>query len=511
MRWRGAPVFGLALIALAALMAAPAALAFAEGDARGASAFGYSALVTLAAGFLLSLAMRRRADGREAPASGEFLTLLAILALCPLAAAAPVAAAAPALAFEAAYFEMVSMITTTGATVFDRLGETSGAIRLWRVLVAGFGGFIALVMAWALLAPRSLGGFEVRGDQGRSAAIGRLAGDPVWAGGRPVEAAGDRLSAAIRSVAPVYAGLIAALSLIFSALGHAPMQAFAGAVGLMSTSGVRVTDGPAFATSGFAGEAVAAVALILAVTRHTYGGTGRPPFEFGAMRTDPELRLLAAVVLTVTIWFHLRHWLGALDLAAGAEQGDAFRAFWGALFTTLSFATTTGYHSADWEAARAWSGLGNPALILLGLAIMGGGVATTAGGVKLLRAYALYRHGARELERLVRPSSIQGAKEGRRGLRREGAQIAWVFVMLFIIALAFAMLGVSLTGLAFEPGLAASVAAITNTGPLFPTMTGGSWLTSLKPEARGVLVVAMIVGRVEILALIAMMNAESWR
>ena len=510
MRWRGAPVFGLALVALGAMMAAPAALAWAEGDGAGAAAFGYSALVTLAAGFLLSVAMRRRADGREAPASGEFLTLLAILALCPVAAADPVAAAAPLLAFEGAYFEMVSMMTTTGATVFDRLGETSAAIRLWRVIVAGFGGFIALAMAWALLAPRSLGGFEVRADQGRSTAIGRLAGDPVWAGGRPVEAAGDRLSAAVRSVLPVYAGLILSLSLIFSALGHPPLEAFAGAVGLMSTSGVRVSDGPAFAASGFSGEMVAAVALVLAVTRHTYGGTGRPPFEFGAMRTDPELRLLAAVVLAVTLWFHLRHWLGALDLEAGAGQG-AFRAFWGALFTTLSFATTTGYHSADWAAARAWSGLDNPALVLLGLAIMGGGVATTAGGVKLLRAYALYRHGARELERLVRPSSIQGAKEGRRGLRREGAQIAWVFVMLFIIALAFTMMGVSLTGLSFEPGLAAAVAAISNTGPLFQTMTGGSWLTSLSPEARGVLVVAMIVGRVEILALIAMMNAETWR
>ena len=73
----------------------------------------------------------------------------------------------------------------------------------------------------------------------------------------------------------------------------------------------------------------------------------------------------------------------------------------------------------SWDAARIWSGLSNPSLILYALAIMGGGIASTAGGVKLLRAYALFKHGQRELERLVRPSSIAGSGAGRRGLRRD--------------------------------------------------------------------------------------------
>ena len=510
MRWRGAPVLGLALMALAALMTAPTIYAFALGGGPVAAAFGYSAVVTFAAGLLLTVAMRRRGGG-EPHAAGEFLTLLAVLALCPVAAAAPIAAASPLLTWEAAWFEMVSMLTTTGATVFDRLGEAHPAVLLWRVVVCWFGGLIALTMAWALLAPRGLGGFEVQGDRARSIAVGRLAGDPVWAGGRAKEAAGDRLAAAIRSVAPVYAGLTIMLALIFSALGQNPLQALAASVGVLSTSGVKVSDGPAFAASGFPGEAAAAVFLFLAATRHTYGGTGGRPFDIGAMRADPEIRLLAAVVVGVTLWFHLRHWLGALDLEAGGAGQGALRAFWGAFFSVLSFATTTGYLSADWAAARTWSGMDNPPLILLGLAMMGGGIATTAGGVKLLRAYALYRHGARELERLVRPSSISGAKDGRRGLRREGAQIAWVFIMLFIIGLAATMLALSLTGIGFEPGLAASVSAITNTGPLFPAMTGGSWLTSVQPEARAVLAATMILGRVELLALIAMLNEDIWR
>lgn len=142
---------------------------------------------------------------------------------------------------------------------------------------------------------------------------------------------------------------------------------------------------------------------------------------------------------------------------------------------------------------------------------MGGGIATTAGGVKLLRAYALFKHGARELERLVRPSSISGAGARKRGLRREGAQIAWIFVMMFLVTLAVAMLVLSLLGMTFENAMSAAVAALSNTGPLFPATTGGSWLTSVTPEGRIVLVVVMVLGRVEILALIAMLNADNWR
>lgn len=510
MSWRGVPVFGLVLLAVAVLMLCPAVYALRLGDMRVAAGFGYSAIVTAAAGLLLSMALRRHGPGGERGATGEFATLLAVLVLAPIAAAAPVMVATPFLSFEAAYFEMVSMITTTGATVFDRLAEAHPAVILWRGIVAWLGGLIALVMAWAILAPRSLGGFEVRGDSGRSAAIGRLRGDPAWAGGRESEAAGDRFAAAVNSVLPVYTALtfVAALALI--ALGHSPLSAAVIAAGLLSTSGVGVADGATFAASGFPGEAVAALALVLAATRHAYGGVGQRPMRLGAMPADPEVRLLAVVVLTVALWLFLRHWIGALELAEGDSHGS-LRAFWGALFTALSFATTTGYLSEYWGAARAWSGLDNPSIVFFGLAIMGGGIATTAGGVKLLRAYALFKHGVRELERLVRPSSIHGSGAGRRGLRREGAQIAWVFVMFFVLALAMTMIGLSLTGLEFETGLAAAVAALSNTGPLFPAATGESWLTSVTPQGRAVLMVAMVLGRVEILALIAMLNTENWR
>ncbi len=74
------------------------------------------------------------------------------------------------------------------------------------------------------------------------------------------------------------------------------------------------------------------------------------------------------------------------------------------------------------------------------------------------------------------------------------------------------MLALSLTGLRFELSLVTAVSALSNTGPVFSfTIADGSFRTTLTPEARAILVAAMICGRVETLALIAMLNPSLMR
>jgi trk system potassium uptake protein TrkH len=79
----------------------------------------------------------------------------------------------------------------------------------------------------------------------------------------------------------------------------------------------------------------------------------------------------------------LRHWIAALEVSVEPSLTMVLSSLWGSMFTVLSFLTTTGFESAGWNEARSWSGLGTSGLMLAGLAIMGGGVATTAGGVRL--------------------------------------------------------------------------------------------------------------------------------
>ena len=494
-------------------MLIPAAFALNGGDRQIALIFAFSALgaVTLA-----SLIVRAQfGRSRSGETQTEFITIIGGLVFAPALAAVPLKVALPYLTAEAAYFEMISMFTTTGASVIADPASLHPAINLWRMMMAWAGGLYALVFAFSVLAPRNLGGYEMRSATDSYAAIGRLRGAPKWAGGRRMQdAAGDRFIASIVGIAPVYAGLTGIFALLLIIVGDTPFHALMSAFSMISTTGAKVDGNGMFLQSGFAGEAIAVVFILFAATRHAFL-VGKPPTDrIRGVIEDPETRLLVTVVLGVAVWLFLRHWLGVLELEQAKVPSilEPLRAIWGAAFTAFSFATTTGVTSESWDTARIWSGMSNPGLILFGLAIMGGGIASTAGGVKLLRAYALFRHGEREMERLVRPSSISGSGAAKRGLRREGAQIAWVFVMLFLLTLAAVMLALSLTGLPFDRAMAAAIAALSTTGPLFQAALGEvSYLNDVSSEGRAVLIAAMLLGRVEVLAIIAMLNPGYWR
>ena len=77
-----------------------------------------------------------------------------------------------------AYFEMISALTTTGATLYDAPGLIDDSLHLWRGLVGWLGGFMSWVVAFAILAPLNLGGFEVvaRGQGAGAARTGAPGG-----------------------------------------------------------------------------------------------------------------------------------------------------------------------------------------------------------------------------------------------------------------------------------------------------------------------------------------------
>jgi trk system potassium uptake protein TrkH len=507
MLWRGAPVTALALMALSALMLPCAALAAFQRDWPAAQAFSQSAGLCLIAA--LGLAAALRTPVTSALARTEILTVIGLFAGAPVAAAAPVWMLAPALGPGGAYFEMVSTLTTTGATALSDPAAAPDALHLWRALTAWFGGFVTLMAAAAVFAPRNLGGYEVEIED-RLGPVGRLGGVPAWAGGQERRAAADaRLDQAFRVIAPVYVALSVVLAGAFAASGQGALDAVVHAAGIVSTSGVTIDGRP---LGGFGPEALAFVGMALAASRHTFGA-GSTAQRLRRYAADPELELAAIAVGLAAGWVFLRHWFSTIEIDAAGEVGSALRALWGAVFTALSFLTTTGYVSEHWAGARAWSGLSSPGMLLLGLAAMGGGVASTAGGVKLLRSFALYQQGLRELDRLVEPRRSQSHGRGGRRVGFAGAALAWVFVMLFLLALGAATLAIAALGVPFERALAAAVASLSNAGPAYALALGpgAPGFSAMSDSARLVAAAAMVVGRVEVLAVVALANPAYWR
>ncbi|WP_300030003.1 potassium transporter TrkG [uncultured Roseobacter sp.] len=437
-------------------------------------------------------------------ALGTLMSLFATFVFLPFFLAIPFFEGLGTTTFMNAYVEMVSAVTTTGATIFDRPARLNDTLHLWRAQVGWMGGITMWIAASAILAPLNLGGFEVTAQaepgqrESQSTIYGRT--DPR-----------ARLLRVVVALVPIYIGLTIVLWVLLYVSGDRPLVALTHAMSVMATSGISATGGLQDAGSGFTGEMLMLLFMLFALSRLTFSQDTVTATQ-GGLKTDPEFRLGLAIVIAVPLILFARHWLGALDFEAGEDVGEALRALWGALFTVMSFLTTTGFASAGWSEAQTWSGLETPGLILMGLALIGGGVATTAGGVKLLRVFALYLNGRRELERLVHPSSVSGAgREGRR-IQRNGAFIAWIFFMLFALSLAAVTMLLALLGVAFDDAVVLAVAGLSTTGPLISFAAEEPIaLAQLSGGAKTVFCAAMVLGRLETLAIIALLSPDLWR
>ncbi len=483
-------------------MMVPALVALRLEEFHDARSFFYSGILGLLITGFVGLALGGQVHNRRV--LRQLVALMAAFAFLPLMLAVPFYESVRNTSFISAYFEMVSCLTTTGATLFEP-GRLSVAEHLWRAQVGWLGGLIMWIAAAAILAPLTLGGFEVtaRGEPGQPPEPGAARRDQTDPAGR--------LLRSTRELMPVYCGLTLIAAVLLLVAGDPPLVAVSHAMSVMATSGISPISGPQGAPAGFAGEIVIFCFFIFALSRLTFSGDTSVMGRKGLWR-DPEFRLALLLVAAVPLVLFLRHWSAAFDVGEQENFLAALHALWGSLFTTLSYLTTTGFVSADWEAAQGWSGLSTQGLILMGLAILGGGVATTAGGVKLLRVYALYASGVRELERLIHPHSVGRTGLISRRVRREGSFIAWVFFMLFAVSIAVLNMGLGLLGIRFEPSMVMTIATLTNTGPLMTMASDQAInLIAIAPGAKILLCLAMVLGRLELLAIIVMLNPEIWR
>jgi trk system potassium uptake protein len=494
------------LLGLAGLtMLLPAGHAFVMRDHALARSFLYMGLLVLIFTAMLGLA---RANNRPRNVARNHLISLAVayLILPPVLALPLLQRAAGGAEFGAAWFEMLSSFTTTGASVLE--GSLKPTVHLWRAQVGWMGGFFALVMVFAVLAPLNLGGIEVES--------GRMPGraSPATQQITTVSDPSQRMARFAAILFPIYGGLTLLLWLLLMMVGEDSFVALCHAMGTLSTSGITPLAGFDDARAGWQGEALVAVFLMVALTRRPLQRALGQGADLRLWR-DPEVRLAVAITLIVVVSLWLWHWSGAVAEARGDHSGEALRALWGIFFTALSFLTTTGYVSEFWGAADLWSDLPPADMVLWALAIVGGGVATTAGGVKLLRVYVLLRFGEQELDRVIHPNAVGRVRAGAaisRQAMMQGTAMAWVFFMTFGLSIAAFVAALTLVGQPFDSALLFTLSALTTTGPLVD-QSGYIFAdySAVEGPARAILGFAMVVGRLETLAILAILLPEHLR
>ena len=481
------PLFSQVFSLACSLMLIPSIYALLNENFSEARVFFYTSLT----GFLVFALFNLATSNRNLKDSGtvQIISLILLFFFLPLFLAVPNWIILPNVIFADVYFDMVGAFTTTGLPVFnnDILSET---IHLWRALIAWFGGGLVWIVAFVILLPASRGGFDIFSNKKFNSSSNRN----LTLNERSVT-----LVKVSQKLIPIYISLTIILWCILTSLGTDGYISLIRALSVLSTSGISGPEGFELDGAGFLGELVVAMLLLLALSHKVFYTLDKKE-KMKNLIFDRELRLGLAIVLCVSFVLYLKEISQTTFLPNQYEIIlNGLKSIWGNFFTALSFITTNGYVSAYWHEPLTSLDSSHSTIILLGLCLFGGGLATTAGGIKLLRLSILLSAFSNETGKLLHPSSVIG-KNSSLKVFEISVFMAWIFFMLFLVSLAFVTIILAIFGLLFEDAIILAVACLTTTGPIIEVLGYNSMITmNLSYFSKMVLVVSMVLGRLEIL------------
>ncbi|NCA70320.1 MAG: TrkH family potassium uptake protein [Sphingobacteriia bacterium] len=452
---------GLLALILAALITVPLVFAALAGDWLLAQRLLLGALLP-ALGLGLGAWIRPHARALQANEALVITALTFVLA----AALLTWPLMAEDLSLVDAWFESVSGVTTTGLSLVARPESKSATFLFTRAWIQWIGGLGIVVLSLALAL-------------GRTEDLRRLADA---AADEDSLAHGTRIHA--RRVFVVYVLLTIGGFLLVLATGLAPFAAVIHTLAAVSTGGFAAVSDSLAGFSRPTQLALLTVCLAGALPLFIYHQAWRQ----GPRRlwSDPEARALFVALLLVAL---LLWWLGGLSP-------------WDALIQAVSAQTTTGFATLDLAAATPAA----KGVLIIAMAV-GGGVGSTAGGIKLLRLLILIRMIQLLVLRaqLPRHAVVQPALGGR---VLDGAQIehALVLILLYVVLVIGAWLAFLVAG---HPALDAlfEVVSAASTVGLSTGITG----PELEPGLKLVLTLVMLAGRLEIIALLVVLFPGTWR
>ncbi len=465
---------GWALAGFALAMLIPALVAFGYGESDQAWTFLVSAGITLFAGGSLVIATRgtpRQPSQREA-----FALAVLVWLILPVFGALPLFYIGVVPTVTDAYFEAMSGLTTTGATVLTELHIIERSVLVWRALLQWLGGLATLMLTVVLLSFYSVGAMKLF---------------------RSAMPRGERhdlrvqLVQSLRAIFWIYMTLtgMCALALVLTGLGI--FESICLAMSTLSTGGFSTRDGSLAAFSYPAMEAVLVFFMLAGAINFTFHWALFHGRGWRVYSSDPEVRYLLIVAVAGSI-------VVALVFVLVSELG-VFEGVRTALFSTISMMTTTGFyntHPVSWPLFVI--------LLLSMLALVGGCTGSTSGGMKLLRLSLLIKLVNREFNRLSHPSAVLRITYA--GQHAEESPLSGILTFFCIYAVSLGFIGVALAalGMEFHHAFTAGAAALSNTGPLTAlAVSGGGAYDGVGAEAKWLLCLAMLLGRLELFALLA--------
>ena len=475
-------VMGLLLIVFSATQLPPVlvSLLYADGAHR---AFLAALAITSFAGLALWLPVR--SVQREIRVRDGFAIVTLFWSLLALFGALPFALAErPHMPFADAFFESISGLTTTGATVLTGIDELPASIRYYRQQLQWLGGMGIVVLAVAVMPMLGVGGMQ------------------LYKAETPGPMKESKLTPRIRETAKalwyIYLGLTVACAAAYWAAGMDAFDAIGHSFATIAIGGFSTHD----ASLGFfQNPAISAVAIVFmllaganfAVHFHAWHARSLQHYLRDA-ETRAYLKIVGGVAVATVAWL--------LVARTFDNWGEALHH---GLFQAVSIATTTGFTTAPFHLWPAFL----PVLLLMA-SFIGGCAGSTAGGLKVIRALLLYRQGVREIFRLVHPDAIAHVKIGGKPMSDQVVSAVWGFFSLYVSSFAvLALFMNAVGGVDLVTAFSAVAACLNNLGPGLGDVA--SHYAGVSTAGKWVLAFAMLLGRLELFTLLVLFTPAFWR
>ncbi len=439
--------------------------------------------LTLAVGLLLWLACRRHRA--ELSVKDGFLLVNLVWSVLPVFAAVPLMEAVPGISWTDAYFEAVSALTATGATVIAGLDLLDPAANLWRCFLQLIGGLGIMLLAVAVLPFLGLGGTQLfKAEMPGPMKDTRLT---------------PRIAETARGLWGVYFLLSIACLLAYRWGGMTWLDAFMHMCTTVGLGGFSSHDQSFGYWNSPQLEWTAVIFMTLA------GVSFARYFMVWRLRSlrpllhDSEVRAYLVVLLlsVLAIW---------LMLALQTSDGSLIDRLRTAAFQVVSVGTTTGYATTDY---LLWPAFGPVLLLFLGTFLSCAG--STGGGIKMVRMLVLIQLAKHELVRAMHPRVVNPLSLGGVHVPKN---VVWV-IMAFMLIYGGCIVGLTLvllaTGLDMVSAFTGVIACLNNIGPGLGKVGPAGNYAVLTDFQTWVLTFAMLLGRLELISVLVLFTPQFWR
>lgn len=476
------PIFfinGILLLILSAMMLFPVLVDFADAN-QDWRVFAGAQIVTAFFGFGLLFANQQKKFTLTLKET-FLLTCVSWVMLCVFGAL-PFYFSSLDLSFSASVFELVSGLTTTGATVISGLDHLPSGILLWRSILHWVGGIGVLIIALAILPLLQVSGMQIY----KSQSFGEV--DKVLP-------SATQIAVYIMMIYSLMT-VVCMLSLFFAGMGL--FDALNHAMATVSTGGFSTKD----ASVGYFNSPKLEVILTFFML-----ASALPfPLYVKLMRGDNTalwkdsqvrafLKIVAVFIVVMTLYLVFTREFFFMDALRKAA------------FMVATLITTTGFTTGDYS---QWG------YFIIGMAFMltflGSCSGSTSGGVKMFRWQLLWRMTYQQLQKLMTPHGVFQVHYNNKMVDMSVQASIAGFFFIYIASWIFFGLLLQLTGLNFETAFSGALTALSNVGPgLGATIGPAGNFSSLPDISLNLLSAAMLLGRLEFFTLLVLLVPRFWR